>query len=109
MKFARIGASAALAVILAQAQIARSTPPPFEVAYRAWEVATGLARDNRDPKISGECGKTFRPFVIAGLRMQTKQEQDIAAATCVEVARSACANAMLRKSAETIRKCEEFR
>lgn len=100
-----------LAVILALTPGARSASPapPFDVAYRAWEVVTELARHNRDPNVSGECAKTFRPFVIPGLRRQTRQEQDVAAAACLEAARLACMNNTLRTSAETRKKCEEFR
>jgi hypothetical protein len=79
------------------------------VAYRAWDIVTELARRNADPGISGECGRTFRPFVIPGLRRQTKPEEDVAAAACVEAARSACTNARFRTSAETATKCREFR
>jgi len=104
-------AAAAVAVILVLTPGAQSASPapPFDVAYRAWDVVTELARHNRDPKTSGECGKTFRPFVIPGLRRQTRQEQDVAAAACLEAARSACMNNKLRTSAETTTKCEEFR
>jgi len=111
MKFLRSSSSAVVAMILAYAPSARSAvpPPSFEVAYRAWDVVTELARNNGDPAISGECGKTFRPFVIPGLRRQTKPEEGVAAAACVEAARSACANTGLRTSAETAKKCEEFR
>jgi hypothetical protein len=111
MKAPRPIASTALALILLQAAGARSAAPapPFDVAYRAWEIVTDLARSGGDPGISGECGKTFRPFVIPGLRRQTPQEQDVAAVACFDAARSACANGKLRKSAEIARKCEEFR
>jgi hypothetical protein len=83
--------------------------PPFEVAYRAWDVVTELARLNRDPAISGECGKTFRPFVIPGLKMQSRQDQDRAAHACQEAARAACANARLQRTQDIARKCGEFR
>lgn len=83
--------------------------PAFDVAYRAWEIVTELARQNRDPGISGECGRTFRPFVIPGLKMQSKQDQDRAATACYEAARSACANARLQRGQEVARKCGEFR
>lgn len=111
MTLLRPSALAAAALLLAHAPGAQSAPPapPFDVAYRAWDVATELARDNRDPAISGECGKTFRPFVIPGLRMQSRQDQDVAATACVEVARAACANGKLRKSADVAAKCKEFR
>jgi hypothetical protein len=111
MNVLRSGASAAVATILVHAAGAEPAPPPpsFEVAYRAWDIVTELARSNGDPKISGACGKTFRPFVIPGLRRQTRPEEDAAAAACVEAARTACANAKLRKVADTTKKCEEFR
>ena len=98
-------------MILAYAPGAWSaTPAPaFEVAYRAWDLVTELARGNGDPSISGECGKTFRPFVIPGLRRQTLPEEGAAAAASVEAARAACANTGLRRSAQTAKKCEEFR
>src|SRR3954470_20737153 len=90
--------AAALAMIAAQAAAAQSASPEtgFEIGYRAWELVTELARSNADPNISGECGKTFRPFVIPGLRRQTRQEEQLAAASCYEAARSACANNKLR-------------
>ena len=103
--------AAALAMVVAHATAAQSASPEpsFEVGYRAWEVVTELARSNADPAISGECGRTFRPFVIPGLRRQTRQEEQLAAAACQDAARSACANTKLRKPAETVKKCEEFR
>ena len=111
MKAPRPIASTALALVLLQAPGAQSAAPApaFDVAYRAWEIVTGLARSNGDPALGGECGKTFRPFVIPGLRRQNRQEQDAASAACVEAARSACGNGRLRKTAETAKKCEEFR
>ncbi len=99
-------------VLVHASSIAQPATPPatsFEVAYRAWDVVTELARDNGDPGISGECGKTFRPFVIPGLRRQTKPEEDVSAAACVKAARAACANTGLRRSVETAKKCGEFR
>jgi hypothetical protein len=83
--------------------------PAFDVAYRAWDAVTDIARHNRDPGLSGECGKTFRPFVIPGLKRQTRQEQDLAAAACHAAARSVCANGRLQRTPEMARKCEEFR
>ena len=111
MKALRHGAAAWLAAGLALPLGAHSASPapPFDVAYRAWEVVTELARNSRDPSISGECGKTFRPFVIPGLRRQTRQEQDVAAAACLDAARAACTNSKLRPSAEIARRCVEFR
>ena len=111
MKVPRPGVVAALALLLSHAPVAWPAPPapPFDVAYRAWDVATELARDNGNPAISGECGRTFRPFVIPGLRMQSRQDQDVAATVCVEVARAACADGKLRKSADVVAKCREFR
>jgi hypothetical protein len=111
MNILRHGASAALAMVLAQAScaFAAAPAPPFDVAYRAWETVTELARQHRDASISGECGKTFRPFVIPGLRRQTAQEEDVAAAACVAAARTACTSGKLRRSAEIERKCGEFR
>ncbi|KQT11241.1 hypothetical protein [Ramlibacter sp. Leaf400] len=111
MKVPRSTAAAAVAWLLVHAPGAQSASPapPFDVAYRAWEVVTELARHYGDPTVSGECGKTFRPFVIPGLRRQTPQEQDVAAAACLQAARSACTNAKLRTPAEIAKKCEEFR
>lgn len=114
MKFLRSSSSAVVAMVLAQSSIAQpattvAPAPAFEVAYRAWDVVTELARVHGDPAIGGECGKTFRPFVIPGLRRQTKPEEDVSAAACVKAARAACANSGLRKSAEIAKKCEEFR
>jgi len=111
MKVPRFAAFAALAIIALHAPDARSASPapPFEVAYRAWEIVTELARENGGPAFSGECGRTFRPFVIPALRRQTRQEQDVAATACFEAARAACTNARLRRSAEIEGKCGEFR
>ena len=111
MKAARWAASTAIAAILAHGAGAQPTSlaPPFDVAYRAWDVATDIGRYNRDPNLSGECGKTFRPFVIPGLKRQTPQEQDVAAAACVAAARSACSNGKLQRTADMARRCEEFR
>jgi hypothetical protein len=83
--------------------------PAFDVAYRAWDVVTDIGRHNRASDISGDCGKTFRPFVVPGLRRQTREEQDVAAAACYATARSVCANLRLQRTAEMARKCEEFR
>ena len=105
----RAAAAAAAILVLAPAARPAAPAPPFDVAYRAWDVATDLAKNNGNANISGECGRTFRPFVIPGLRRQTREEQDTAAAACFEAARSACADSKLRRSAETQRKCEEFR
>ncbi|RYF18040.1 MAG: hypothetical protein EOO30_04330 [Comamonadaceae bacterium] len=104
-------AGTAVALLLVLAPGARSAPPapPFDVAYRAWDVVTELARHNGAPGISGQCGKTFQPFVVPALRRQTRQEQDRAAVACVEAARSACMNSQLRTSAAIAKKCEEFR
>jgi hypothetical protein len=99
----------AVIVVLAPRAEPASPAPPFEVAYRAWDLVTELARQHRDPSISGECGKTFRPFVIPGLRMQNKQDQDLAAVACVEAARSACMNSKVNKPTDVARKCDEFR
>ena len=102
-------AVAVVAVILAHAAAAQPAAPPFDVAYRAWDVLTEIARVNGDPGISGECGKTFRPFVIPGLRRQTRQEEDAAARVCVDAARTACMDTRLRSSAETVKKCVDLR
>lgn len=82
--------------------------PPFDVAYRAWDAVTDMARYNRNPGISGECGKTFRPFVSPGLRSQTKPEQDRAAIACHDAARLICKDSALRRTAEMTAKCAEF-
>jgi hypothetical protein len=104
-------ASSLLAAILCHGVHAQpaAPAPAFDVAYRAWDVVTDIARHNRESGLSGECGKTFRPFVIPGLRRQSKEEQDLAAAACYEAARSVCANARLQRTAEMAKKCEEFR
>lgn len=111
MQAARFSASVAVAVVLLHAATARSASPApsFETAYLAWDVVTDLARSNGDPAISGECGKTFRPFVIPGLRRQTRQDEEATAATCIQAARSACTNSKLRISAEAMKKCEPFK
>lgn len=96
-------------MLLAQAAHAQTAVPEFDVAYRAWDAVTELARQQRDPSLSGECGKTFRPFVIPGLRRQTKQEQDVAAIACVRAARAACTQLRRQATGDLARKCEEFR
>lgn len=104
----RGAALAAFLMLTAGAQSA-APAPPFDLAYRAWDAVTELARQNPGANISGQCGKTFRPFVIPGLRRQSRQEEDAAAGACLEAARSACANKKLATSAESAKKCEEFR
>jgi hypothetical protein len=104
--------AAAITVVGCSAQAAApaaAAAPPFDTAYRAWDVVTDLARRHRQPAISGECGKTFRPFVVPGLRGQSKQEQDQAAIACVGAARTACADATLRLDASIADRCREFR
>jgi hypothetical protein len=101
--------AAGVAVAAAAAQAADSAAPPFDVAYRAWEIVTQVSRDNRKPEITGDCGKTFRPFVVPALRKQTRQEQDAAANACVEGARHACADLKLQRSPDIAAKCREFR
>ncbi len=83
--------------------------PAFDVAYRAWEIVTGTAKQNRDPSIGGECAKTFRPFVIPGLRQQSRQDQDVSASVCVAAAKAACANKALKRDADIAKMCDEFR
>jgi hypothetical protein len=110
MKTPRHSAAAAILMALAHTASAQPAPaPPFDLAYRAWDVVTEMGRHNGDAAPSGACGKTFRPFVIPGLRMQSRQEQDEAAAACVEAARRACTDSRLRISAPLSRKCAEFR
>jgi hypothetical protein len=50
----------------------------------------------------------FRPFVIPGLKRQTKEEA-VAAAACYDTARALCANGRLQRTPEMARKCDEFR
>lgn len=104
-------AFAAFAAVLVQGAAAQpaSPAPPFDVAYRAWDAVTDIARHNRDAGLGGECGRTFRPFVIPGLKRQGKEEQDAAARACHAAAKSVCANARLQRTPEMARKCEEFR
>ena len=70
---------------------------------------TDIARLNRNPSISGVCGRTFRPFVIAGLKMQARREQDVAAVACYDAARSVCADTKLQRTADIAKKCAEFK
>ena len=101
--------AAALVCCSAIAQRPPASPaPPFDVAYRAWDVVTDLSKQNRDPAIGGECAKTFRPFVIPGLKPQLRRDQDVAATACVAAAKSACANKALKRDAESEKKCGEF-
>ena len=104
----RFAAVAVLAALLGHGAAAQNAPP-FDVAYRAWDAVTDIARHNRAPDIGGECAKTFRPFVTPALRRQTREEQDLAATACVAAARSACANARLERTADMARKCDEFK
>lgn len=103
----RHAAVAILAAFLGHGAAAQSAPP-FDVAYRAWDAVTDIARHNREPALGGECAKTFRPFVTPALRRQTREEQDLAATACFAAARSVCANARLQRTADMARKCEEF-
>ncbi|MDB5914331.1 MAG: hypothetical protein JWP22_3006 [Ramlibacter sp.] len=110
MKFHCRVASLLLPVLLWPLSGAQAAAAPaFDVAYRAWDVVTDVARHNGDPRISGDCGKTFRPFVTPALRRQSKQEQETAAVACHETARAVCADRGLRRTAEMAAKCEEFR
>lgn len=102
-------AAAAMLILLAPSAQSGSPAPPFDVAYRAWDVVTELARRNGDPAISGTCAKTFQAVAVPALRRQTRQQQDVAAAACVAAARAACLNSNLKTTAETARKCQEFR
>jgi hypothetical protein len=111
MKAPQYGYVAGAAMMLALAPSAQSgsLAPPFEVAFRAWDVVTQLARRNDDPTLSGDCGKTFQAAAVPGLRRQTQQEQDVAAAACLAAAQSACKNSKLKTTAQTVRACQEFR
>ncbi|MGV3570402.1 MAG: hypothetical protein ACO1PB_07365 [Ramlibacter sp.] len=104
-----LGAVACMGLVAGASAQPAAPAPPFELAYRAWDLVTELARHNGDPRISGECGKTFRPFVSPGLRMQSRQDQDVAAAACVAAARAACRDDKLRRAPDTAAKCGEFR
>jgi hypothetical protein len=99
----------AAAAALALGALAAAPAPPFDVAYRAWDAVTEIARHNADKRISGECGTSFRPFVTPALRRQTKEQEEAASAACVEAARSACANPRLAKPVDIAKKCQEFR
>jgi hypothetical protein len=101
--------AAAFVVPLSAAAQPAADAPPFDVAYRAWDIVTDLSKQRRDPAIAGECGKTFRPFVIPGLKQQARQDQDAAARACVAAARSACANPALTRDGDVAKRCEEFR
>ena len=104
----RHAAAGILATLLCNGAAAQPVPA-FDVAYRGWDVVTDMARHNREPAIGGECARTFRPFVIPGLKRQTSEEQDLAATACLAAARSVCANALLQRTPTMARKCEEFR
>ncbi|HEY8355890.1 MAG TPA: hypothetical protein VIL30_00405 [Ramlibacter sp.] len=105
----RAGQVAATVLALLTGVAAAQPAPAFDVAYRAWDAVTDIARHNRSPAISGECGKTFRPFVVPGLRAQPRNEQDRAALACHAAARSVCADGALQRTPEMAKKCEEFR
>jgi hypothetical protein len=98
---------AAIALFVANAQAA-APAPPFDVAYRGWEIVTELSRHNHKPELAGQCGKTFQPFVVPALRRQTREEQDAAAIACVSAAREACAAANLQRTPEITARCREF-
>ena len=98
-----------LALAVGGTAAAHAATPAFDVAYRAWDIVTELSRAHHDPAISGECGKTFRPFVIPGLKRQSKEDEAVAAQACVDAARAACANRKLQRTADLARKCEEFK
>lgn len=83
--------------------------PPFDVAFRAWEIVTQLARSSGDAAVSGTCGKTFQASAVPALRRQTRQEQDAAAVACVQAARAACTSATLRRPPDIEKQCGEFR
>lgn len=99
----------ALAAILVPMAATAQQAPAFDVAYRAWDVVTDLSKQNRDPSIGGECARTFRPFVIPGLKPQSRADQDVSATACVVAAKAACANKALKRDAESEKKCGEFR
>lgn len=99
----------AMASLPVAAQPVPSPAPPFDVAYRSWDVVTEMAKQNRDPAIGGECAKTFRPFVIPGLKPQSRQDQDVSARACVAAATAACANNALKRDAQVAKNCAEFR
>jgi hypothetical protein len=114
MKFLCKPASAAVAAVaamLCHGAGAQPAPPApdYETGYRAWDLVTDIARQNHRQDISGECGKTFRPFVIPGLKRQTKEEQDLAAAACLDAVRSVCANTKLHRTPDMASKCEGFK
>src|SRR5689334_654794 len=102
MKMPDSAAAWLLAALLCQDATAQASPPTpaFDVAYRAWDAVTDIGRHNRNPGLGGECARTFRPFVIPGLRRQTPQEQDVAAAACVATAKAVCADTGLQRTAE---------
>jgi hypothetical protein len=83
--------------------------PAFDVAYRAWEVVTGIARHDRDPALAGDCGKTFQAFAVPALRRQSKAQQDAAAVACHQQARALCASRSPAPTPDIASKCEEFR
>lgn len=95
--------------LLVPLAVAAQPAPAFDVAYRAWDLVTDLSKQRHDPAIGGECATTFRPFVIPGLKQQSKADQDVSARACVAAARAACADAKLPKPADIAKKCEEFR
>lgn len=83
--------------------------PAFDVAYRAWEVVTGIAWHAREPALAGDCGKTFQAVAVPALRRQSKAQQDAAAVACHQRARALCASRSPAPTPDIARKCEEFR
>lgn len=106
-----VGAAALLAVCACLDAPAQSAAlaSDFEVAYRAWDLVTEIARHNRDPALGGECARTFRSVAVPALRRQTKVEQDAAAAACHRQARALCANQGLARTSDIARKCAELK
>lgn len=102
-------AAVVLALLPAGVPAFAQPAPAFDVAYRAWDIVTDLAKQRHDPAIGGECAKTFRPFVIPGLKQQAKADQDVSARACVAAAKAACTDARLARPPDIARKCEEFR
>lgn len=81
--------------------------PPFDVAYRAWELVGDIARRDREPALAGECGRSFQAAAVPALRRQTKAQQDAAAVACQQQARTLCAERGGR-TPDTATRCREF-
>ena len=109
--FPRPGLAPILAAACAAVPVGAQPPaavPPFDVAYRAWELVGDIARRDGEPALAGECGRSFQAVAVPALRRQSKAQQDAAAVACQQRARALCAERGGRTPGIAAR-CSEFR